>query len=1713
MSNWISFLALAGTSTHGLAVSIEGIRNASAISVVRLSPDWGQYDLPTAVAIDINFTTPDGYRIINSTMEVVGPTGVNTTLHGSVHSAANITFTIPALNVLGRHCFTLAVNVGTFASSNRFDVSDRASVCFTSAPRFGSITNVGVQNGPPSGGTMIDFDFDMDQRGSGFELACVFADARVPVTYTVPADPSLPLLGSCVTPIAEAEKYLCVQLVPKDTASTLYATVQSDPLGQSCDATDSFYFNFFSQMPIITAIYPPSGISDGGSQVTVAGINFPSDRESRGGDLACIFGSSIVAAQRLNSSAVLCWGSPTAASTSVAPDPVTNRTTVPLSISFNSGKNFVPVPSTFIYVPTIAISRIVPENGVVTGGTVVDLSLEFKNPAGSPLFGPRGVCVDNSVVAASWISDDFTRLSFEAPAAGANGQVQISILQEDGRCGQFTVTFAYHPAWSGTGVTLSVLTGGETMVMNVTGSDFFPSQESACMATAIFPSASRLPTACNVSGTFSYLNSSLGTCAIDLGSSFYECGYVDASPLMGTEKPSQEILWESMSVKLAIAMNGRDFVTVTESENGLELPATMRAVRLPIIRSLDPNVGFDYGGYIIEVKLETGVAWDVTKCLFTSVRYPSRRVEVRATPYAIRSVACMAPRWLGNDEVSIQLQVNENELLTAPASFDFVQTPEITGLTPREGAVAGGTELTLTGVGFDDPLVAELIAPAVQCVFGQSVATPGRLVNTLSPPEIRCITPSLPTTGPRTLDIALSWQTAKSNRVSKLSIFQSVFNFKAAEIRLASVSPLMGPVVGLTDVVVTTLDPVYNTGVLRCVFGGTIAVGEWTNSHQFVCKSPPVSSPGIGSFFVSIDAQTPLISTPTNTLTFEYYRPPSVAVALPDFGTSIGGTVVLIEGSYFRNSSDLVCRFGEISVPVLRYISSQQVVCVSPGGPLGPIALSVSNNNKDFNSVLQSGFTYVESQPLLIMTPILGPVTGGTVIRIRPAIGSLPDEIMESSVLAGGPRCSFGSLSVGAVFTSLTTGEVECVSPAVTGPGLKTVAINYDGQEIAYASQQFRFHPVNTISSIDPPMSPIGVPSTVTIYGSSFVNSQTLTVRFGAPSVGYTDVQGLFISETEIRCNPPAVSPAESVLRVPVMVSNNGQDFVPSTINNWDPDDDSFQASGVAQYYIFHFPIILHSVFPAYGNVLGGGFVSVHGGPFLISETLACGFNRIVSSVKPIFISSTHILCPLPNMWATGAAMTETAQLQLALVPNRWSESFLNFTFLTTGATPGQYTPHLTATEWTAQPVPCDPGFMCESPGMASPIPCPAGAFQPYPGQLQCLPCPVGFYCPHARLTEPVMCPGGWVCDQESLVVPWKRCPSGYICLAGTGSLDPIPDEPFNAVAPNAMSNGYNAAYRCLKGKYCMEGTAALVSMLGNFSTPQPCFQGYYCPPGSRTPLGAGGIPIGKYSPVPINPGILCPPRYFCGPVTGNLEPTACVRGTFNSRYGQHNCTLAFEGYVAPSPLLAQPIPADCGYVAGRKGISILEDADKCPAAAVCDFGTASAAEPKICVELPYEDPSLCDSTVGQVYYEAQGISSSDRLNPAAAHCCWNSTVVVNLARRVENIFTSMPSGGAGLETLAARRFRQTLQSRTDALVLASPLSHGFDGKMLLDLVNKQSLTSEFGVHIGKVRDRILFEIERHFTLKSPDPCPPGVFCNRGTCAGFAAVVNTAKER
>ena len=1683
------------------------VRSYTFVHVSRVVPDWGWYDSETNIELRGEFSLPPGYQIINSTIQFTGPTGVILSTHGSSHSATTITAVAPRFQLIGEHCFKLSVNVGTFAESNRFDIAAPEVYCFTATPHLDPMASVSVHNGPPSGGTAISFEFGMNPRTVEVELACAFGDKRTPVTYVFPADPSEAVSGTCTSPLAESDQYLCIQLVPGNTSFTEYPTVQT---GDAC--VGGSIFNYYAHMPIVDSLYPRSGIYTGETAVVVTGVNFPDQRSSNGG-VRCKFGpAGVVNAARLNETAVICDPSPYLASSNAI-----QNGTAPLTISFNSGVDYSPYPLTFQYVPVFVIDSILPSTGVSQGGTLVDLSLITERPDVSmkPLFGPKGVCAGTAKILASFVSSDFSRMQFHTEALqtvmsvidpSIPTTVQVSILQEDDQCGPSPVGFSYHPPWTGTSATPTVITGGSLMRINVTGTKFFSSPEAVCSLSAKWPMGSRLHSslpACTVVGTFEYQNTTNGFCEVDLDAktSIYECGYLAAASVIPLTDPSEDILWEALTMNVAVAMNGRDFATVSRTDGSVSQPTTVQAIRLPVIEAIDPLFGFDYGGFMIEVKLRTGVAWHATLCVFTS---PGRRVDVKASPYGMRSVLCTAPRWsISSDSltetVSVQLQINPDEVLTDPFSFTFRRSPTVHSFHPREGPRSGNTDLTLQTNGLGTDLFPPNLPWSLQCVFGQTKAVTARIV---SGSEVRCKTPSYSSNGPVTFDLSLNWQTGNSNRVAQMSLMQSVFRFLSTDLGIDSVSPLLGPITGGTVVVVTTTIPLPETGLLRCVFGYVSAVGEAIGPYSFSCKSPALSAPGTVVLSISLDGQ-PASSLAGQSYLYKFYRPPSIGLAIPAFGTSIGGTKVLIEGAYFLNTTQLSCKFGDKIVPVSLYVSSEQIVCISPGGALGAVSLSVANNGVDFTSVTDSAFGYVESQPLLTMTPTLGPITGGTTVHIKSEFGLISSSVVQSSLASGGPRCTFGSRSVGGKFVNLETGEIACVTPSVPVEGIQSVTVNYNGQEAAFVSQSFLYHNVSTLSDIDPPMAPLGVPSTVTITGSSFVNSETLTVRFGAPSVGYIDVPGLWISDTQVRCNPPSVSPAgESILRVPVMVSNNGQDFVPSSINNWSPDDDSFAVTGVAQYYTFHFPIVLHSVSPPYSTIIGGGFVSVHGGPFLASPTLACGFDRIVSdSDSPIFISSTHILCPVPNVWRLNAPVSSTVRLQVALVPNRWSDSFLAFIFLVSNSPPGQYVAFATSQVWSGQPVPCDPGYMCESSGMTAPVPCPSGTYQPFPNQLQCMPCPRGFYCPHVRMVAPIVCSGGWVCDEEGLSVPYRRCPAGYVCLVGTGSTDPVPDEPYVALAPSNMTSGFNAPYRCLLGMYCMEGTASLVSILSNFSTPQPCYQGYYCPPGSASPFGAGAAPLGRYSPAPLYPGVLCPSRHFCGPSTGNIEPTVCPAGTYNPLSGQHNCTLSPEGSIAPAPMLAAPILAQCGYVANRKGVSSLSVDDLCPAGTVCGQGTASAIEPKICTELSKSDPSLCDASIGQVYYDALGSFVPSRLNASAAHCCWNSTLVHALATRIEKVFASMPSGGAELETLAARRFRQTLETKHAELV-TNPLvnPYGFDGRILIGQVNRASLATEFRVHISSVRERILMEIERFFSFKSPDPCPVGAFCNPGTC-------------
>eukprot|EP00438_Fugacium_kawagutii_P008749 Skav206792 [mRNA] locus=scaffold1990:75587:81450:- [translate_table: standard] len=61
----------------------------------------------------------------------------------------------------------------------------------------------------------------------------------------------------------------------------------------------------------------------------------------------------------------------------------------------------------------------------------------------------------------------------------------------------------------------------------------------------------------------------------------------------------------------------------------------------------------------------------------------------------------------------------------------------------------------------------------------------------------------------------------------------------------------------------------------------------------------------------------------------------------PAFGSSRGGTIVQLEGAHFINDGRLTCKFGDLTVPAFRFISSALVLCRTPIAPPGEVQAGV----------------------------------------------------------------------------------------------------------------------------------------------------------------------------------------------------------------------------------------------------------------------------------------------------------------------------------------------------------------------------------------------------------------------------------------------------------------------------------------------------------------------------------------------------------------------------------------------------------------------------------------------------------------------------------------------------------------------------------------------------------------------------------------------------
>ena len=392
----------------------------------------------------------------------------------------------------------------------------------------------------------------------------------------------------------------------------------------------------------------------------------------------------------------------------------------------------------------------------------------------------------------------------------------------------------------------------------------------------------------------------------------------------------------------------------------------------------------------------------------------------------------------------------------------------------------------------------------------------------------------------------------------------------------------------------------------------------------------------------------------------------------------------------------------------------------------------------------------------------------------------------------------------------------------------------------------------------------------------------------------------------------------------------------------------------------------------------------------------------------------------------------------------------------------------------------CPPGYRCPA-GSARPIACVPGFYQDAFGQSVCLACPEGYYCdgftnndtscsfgissplpclpgrycpPQTEHANQFLCPigtfsesifltnasqcspcsPGHYCDAEGLASPTETCDSGYYCISGAES-----SQPLDGVTGDICRSGsycvagssqplscpigtFNAQFGSPDSTYCIACTGGYYcSDFGQDNTSSICSAGYYCSGGASTPTPIDGItgnfcPKGHHCPagasIPIQcshgqytnethseicsicpagfycPGggtidpLVCPAGHYCQAETGGT-PQRCPIGTFNPNTGlsrEAECNDCTPGSFCDSPgLSAVSGLCEAGYYCPAGSISSTPSSNICPAGSYCPAGSGFPIEcppGTFSSATGLESFTECETCTGGQYCEGSGRST-----------------------------------------------------------------------------------------------------------------------------------------
>lgn len=410
--------------------------------------------------------------------------------------------------------------------------------------------------------------------------------------------------------------------------------------------------------------------------------------------------------------------------------------------------------------------------------------------------------------------------------------------------------------------------------------------------------------------------------------------------------------------------------------------------------------------------------------------------------------------------------------------FTYFDELVVTGFSPREGPLAGGTEVTLNGQGFTTD---------TQVLFG---AYSSPRITFVTSKQLKAVTPR---------GVAADLVDLVAYNKNGVSTQRRAFRY-LADLRVTSIAPLTGPIAGGTSVVITGAG---FTGATAVKFGALDAASFTVDSDtQLTAVTPAASATGA----VNVSITTPADSwTVKNGFT---YVDPSGSFAL--FGVfphviSAGSTVTLT-GQALDQGGLTVTIGGQAATVGARTFSTAVVTVPARGS--APRKSDVAANT----ATLTGGATWRIG--LTTIAPATGPAAGGTMATVTGT--ALP---ADAEVFVGALKGTAATV----------TGEtsVAVTTPAGSGGGASDVRVREaaDLENEAVLPGAFTYFEALSIGRVQPERGAIAGGTLVTVLGSGFgdatvvsfgtakakdlkvVDSHTLTCRTPKGNVGVVDVR------------------------------------------------------------------------------------------------------------------------------------------------------------------------------------------------------------------------------------------------------------------------------------------------------------------------------------------------------------------------------------------------------------------------------------------------------------------------------------------------------------------------------------------------------------------------------------------------------------------------------